>query len=156
MLLLLKVKCKGKLVLVFYWISCHEDVWIDGIVPEPVSPLGRKKNVLPIPGIKPCFLDCPVHILVNVTVNLKCTSLPNFITIFAKQITKLKRKENRLITNHINGGLTSQASWPPSFLILPRVWEMLCSIRPTHWISQLRTFVFPRNPSGKWWISVLK
>lgn len=34
-------------------------------------PLGGKKNVLPVQGIKSCFLDCPVHILVNMIANLK-------------------------------------------------------------------------------------
>jgi len=48
-------------------VQCQEFLW----TPEPVWPLGGKKNVLPIPGIKPCFLDCPVHVLVNMTVNLK-------------------------------------------------------------------------------------
>ena len=39
--------------------------------PEPLWPLWGKENFFPIPGIKPCFLDCPAHIRVNMIVNVK-------------------------------------------------------------------------------------
>ena len=153
MLLLLKVKYKGKLVRVFNWISCHEDVWIDSICTRILMD--------PRAGVdKPCFLDCLAHILVTMVVNLKqvaemACDFPDFLTSFVKLIQKLQRKESGLNTSRMNARLTSRlASWPPKFLVqwlalILYVWEMLFSILPMNWISQLRTSVFLRNLSPK-------
>jgi hypothetical protein len=63
---------------------------------EPVWTLWeKKKSVLPMPGIKPCFLDCAAHILVMMAATLThgvemACNVSKFIISFVKRIQKLK------------------------------------------------------------------